>query len=38
MTYYKGHGGWAPIMGVGYYKAVVQWSKGEYLGRQQHRG
>ncbi|WP_264529534.1 T9SS type A sorting domain-containing protein [Flavobacterium sp. N502540] len=21
---------WAPIMGVGYYKSVVQWSKGEY--------
>jgi PKD repeat protein len=33
--YYQGHGtgetGWAPIMGVGYYKALVQWSKGEYL-------
>lgn len=32
--YYKGHGsgatGWAPIMGVGYYKEVTQWSKGEY--------
>ncbi len=32
--YYPGHGsgvtGWAPIMGVGYYKPVVQWSKGEY--------
>ena len=32
--YYGGHGsgttGWAPIMGVGYYKALVQWSKGEY--------
>lgn len=32
--YYPGHGegatGWAPIMGVGYYKDVVQWSKGEY--------
>jgi hypothetical protein len=31
---YQGHGsgatGWAPIMGVGYYKELVQWSKGEY--------
>ena len=23
---------WAPIMGVGYYKPVAQWSKGEYAG------
>lgn len=29
-SYYSGHGGWAPIMGVGYYKAVTQWSKAEY--------
>ena len=32
--YYAGHGGgniqWAPIMGVGYYGEVTQWSKGEY--------
>lgn len=28
--YYRGHGNWAPIMGVGYYKEVTQWSKGEY--------
>jgi PKD repeat protein len=32
--YYAGHGtgatGWAPIMGVGYYKDLVQWSRGEY--------
>lgn len=28
--YYAGHGGWAPIMGVGYYKPVSQWSRGEY--------
>ncbi len=32
--YYEGHGsgatGWAPIMGVGYYRELVQWSKGEY--------
>ena len=34
--YYDGHGsgptGWAPIMGVGYYKELTQWSKGEYAG------
>lgn len=34
--YYAGHGsgatGWAPIMGVGYYQPVTQWSKGEYPG------
>jgi PKD repeat protein len=30
--YYAGHGDWAPIMGVGYYKAVTQWSRGEYAG------
>jgi hypothetical protein len=33
---YSGHGtgagGWAPIMGVGYYKEVTQFSKGEYAG------
>jgi len=33
-AYFKGHGGgktgWAPIMGVGYGKAVTQWSQGEY--------
>ena len=33
-AYYTGHGsgatGWAPIMGVGYNKPLVQWSKGEY--------
>jgi PKD repeat protein len=32
--YYGGHGsgatGWAPIMGVGYYQPLVQWSRGEY--------
>ncbi|MFM8459452.1 MAG: zinc-dependent metalloprotease family protein, partial [Chthoniobacterales bacterium] len=31
--YYGGHGtgqtGWAPIMGVGYYQPLTQWSKGE---------
>ena len=30
--YYTGHGNWAPIMGVGYYHPVSQWSKGEYKG------
>ena len=33
-NYYAGQGsgdtGWAPIMGVGYGKAVTHWSKGEY--------
>ena len=33
--YYYGHGsgatGWAPIMGVGYNRSLIQWSKGEYL-------
>lgn len=33
-TYYQGHGngstGWAPIMGVGYSRALTQWSRGEY--------
>jgi hypothetical protein len=28
--YYSGHNGWAPIMGVGYYATVSQFSKGEY--------
>jgi len=28
--YYTGAGIWAPIMGVGYSKGLVQWSKGEY--------
>lgn len=28
--YYAGHADWAPIMGVGYYKNIVQWTKGEY--------
>ena len=34
--YYTGHGSapvkWAPIMGVGYYSDVTEWSKGEYAG------
>ncbi|MCC6225121.1 MAG: pre-peptidase C-terminal domain-containing protein [Microthrixaceae bacterium] len=29
-SYYRGHGDWAPIMGVGYYERITQWSKGEY--------
>lgn len=29
-SYYTGHGNWAPIMGVGYSKPIVQWSRGEY--------
>lgn len=28
--YYQGHGSWAPIMGVGYYRPIAQWSRGEY--------
>lgn len=36
-TYYAGQSndgttGWAPIMGVGYYRPLVQFSKGEYSG------
>lgn len=33
--YYSGHGDWAPIMGVGYYRNITQWSKGEYPGANQ---
>lgn len=33
--YYAGQGAWAPIMGVGYYKPVTQWSRGEYAGANQ---
>jgi hypothetical protein len=29
-AYYRGQGAWAPIMGDGYYRPIVQWSKGEY--------
>ena len=28
--YYTGQGNWAPIMGVGYDRTIVQWSQGEY--------
>ena len=35
-AYYSGHGSgnvsWGPIMGVGYYTNVTQWSQGEYTG------
>ena len=34
-AYYRGHGSWAPIMGVGYYEAITQWSRGEYAGATQ---
>lgn len=38
-SYYSGHGsgtvGWAPIMGVGYYQNVSQWSRGEYTNANQ---
>ncbi|MDX1668770.1 MAG: zinc-dependent metalloprotease family protein, partial [Limnobacter sp.] len=38
-VYYSGHGSgetaWAPIMGTGYGKSLVQWSKGEYLNANQ---
>ena len=30
VSYYTGQGSWAPIMGVGYYRPIVQWSQGEY--------
>jgi hypothetical protein len=30
--YYVGVAGWAPLMGVGYYEGLTQWSKGEYTG------
>lgn len=30
VTYFPGINGWAPIMGVGFYQPITQWSKGEY--------
>jgi hypothetical protein len=30
--YYDGQGAWAPLMGVGYYRPLTQWSRGEYAG------
>jgi hypothetical protein len=42
VTYYAGHGtgetAWAPIMGVGYYRNLSQWSKSEYPGAQNTYG
>jgi hypothetical protein len=32
LGYYQGHSNWAPIMGVGYDRPLVQWSQGEYPG------
>ena len=38
-SYYTGHGSgptsWGPIMGVGYYTNMTQWSQGEYAGATQ---
>ena len=28
--YYRGQGPWAPLMGVGYYRPLTQWSDGDY--------
>ncbi len=36
LGYYAGQGNWAPIMGVGYYKPIVQWAKGEYQDANNH--
>lgn len=30
LSYYYGHGNWAPIMGVAYNREVSHWSKGDY--------
>lgn len=35
--YFEGHGSWAPIMGVGYDRTIVQWSKGEYANASQRQ-
>lgn len=35
--YYAGHGAWAPIMGVGYQRPLVQWSAGSYAGATNHQ-
>ncbi len=35
-TYYAGHGNWAPIMGMAYYRNVTQWSKEEYSNGSNH--
>jgi hypothetical protein len=31
VSYYPGINGWAPIMGVGFYQPVTQWSNGDYV-------
>jgi hypothetical protein len=31
VLYFPGINGWAPIMGVGFYQPLTQWSKGEYV-------
>ena len=36
-SYSTGHGDWAPIMGVGYGKAITQWSRGEYPSATNHQ-
>ena len=36
MGYYTGQGAWAPIMGVGYYEPIVQWSRGDYTDANNH--
>jgi hypothetical protein len=35
-SYYAGHSNWAPIMGSGYNRALVQWSRGDYTGATNH--
>ncbi len=39
--YYSGHGdgetGWAPLMGIPYYRQVTQWSRGEYADANRHQ-
>lgn len=34
--YYWGRRNWAPIMGAGYRKPIVQWSRGDYPGANNH--
>ena len=29
-AYYDGHGAWGPIMGTGFQRPIMQWSKGEF--------
>jgi len=41
VEYYEGQGagptGWAPLMGIGYYKELTQWSQGEYANANNHQ-